>query len=258
LHDRCITRDLSWGVPVPRPGFERKVFYVWFDAPIGYIAAAVDWAAAAPGRDWRAWWEGGDQVRHLQFLAKDNVPFHAISFPATLLGSGLPLKLADTIKGFNWLTFEGGKFSTSSRRGIFADRALAALPADTWRWWLAAYAPEGADSDFTTARFVAGVNKDLADTFGNLVHRCLSFVTGRYGGIVPSAGAAGPAEAVLACRLTECLRRLRDHHEALEFRKTAEQVRAVWRLGKPTLRRKRHGRRSSAIPGVPPLSREPA
>ena len=231
LRDRCITRDLSWGVPVPRPGFEHKVFYVWFDAPIGYIAAAIEWAAAAPGRDWREWWGGGDRVRYLQFLAKDNVPFHVISFPATLLGSGLPLKLADTIKGFNWLTFEGGKFSTSAERGIFADRALAALPADTWRWWLAANAPEGADSDFTAERFVAGVNKDLADTFGNLIHRCLSFVAGRYGGIVPCAGAAGPTEAVLACRLTECLNRLRDHHEALEFRKAAEQVRAVWRLG---------------------------
>lgn len=231
LRDRCITRDLSWGVPVPRPGFEHKVFYVWFDAPIGYIAAAVEWAAAAPCRDWRAWWEAGDRVRYLQFLAKDNVPFHAISFPATLLGSGLPLKLADTIKGFNWLTFESGKFSTSAQRGIFADKALAALPADIWRWWLAANAPEDADSDFTAERFVAGVNKDLADTFGNLVHRCLSFVAGRYGGIVPCAGAAGPAEAALAHRLTECLHRLRDHHEALEFRKAAEQVRAVWRLG---------------------------
>ena len=79
-----------------------------------------------PGRDWRDWWQGGDDVRYVQFLAKDNVPFHAISFPATMLGSGLPFKLVDIIKGFNWLTFEGGKFSTSSRRGIFTDTALDA------------------------------------------------------------------------------------------------------------------------------------
>jgi len=231
LRDRCITRDLTWGVPVPRPGFEHKVFYVWFDAPIGYIAAAVEWATAAPGRDWREWWEGGDDVRYLQFLAKDNVPFHTVSFPATLLGCGLPLKLPDIIKGFNWLTFEGGKFSTSARRGIFTDAALAALPADTWRWWLAANAPESSDTDFTTARFVAGVNKDLADTFGNLVNRCLSFVAERFNGIVPGGGTPGLAEEDVGRRLTMCLDRLRRHHEALEFRKAADEVRAIWHLG---------------------------
>ena len=231
LRDRCITRDLSWGVPVPKPGFEGKVFYVWFDAPIGYIAAAVEWADAAQGRDWRSWWEGGDRVHYLQFLAKDNVPFHAVSFPATLLGSGLPLKLPDTIKGFNWLTFEGGKFSTSGRHGIFTDRALAALPADYWRWWLAANAPENADADFTAERFAAGVNKDLADTFGNLVNRCLSFVVARFDSTVPVGGDLGPAEHDLGRELSSHLELLRHHHEALNFRKAADEIRAIWRLG---------------------------
>ena len=186
LKDRCITRDLTWGVPVPKPGFEDKVFYVWFDAPIGYIAAAVEWSEAAPGRDWRDWWQGGDDVQYVQFLAKDNVPFHTISFPATILGSGLPLKLPDIIKGFNWLTFEGGKFSTSRQRGIFTDTALTLLPADCWRWWLAANAPENADADFTVERFVDGVNKDLADIFGNLVNRCLAFAAARFDSTVPT------------------------------------------------------------------------
>ncbi len=208
LKDRCITRDLTWGVPVPKPGFEDKVFYVWFDAPIGYIAAAIEWSAARPGRDWRAWWQGGDGVHYVQFLAKDNVPFHTISFPATILGSGLPLKLPDIIKGFNWLTFEGGKFSTSGQRGIFTDTALTLLPADSWRWWLAANAPENADADFTVERFVDGVNKDLADTFGNLVNRCLAFAAARFDSTVPERwrcrsgrgqarrGARGAPEAV--------------------------------------------------------------
>ena len=230
LHDRCITRDLDWGVPVPKPGFEDKVFYVWFDAPIGYIAAAIEWSEAAPGRAWRAWWEGGDDVHYLQFLAKDNVPFHTVSFPATLLGSGLPLKLPDIIKGFNWLTFEGGKFSTSGQRGIFTDTALTLLPADTWRWWLAANAPEKADADFTVERFVTGVNKDLADTFGNLVNRCLAFAASRFGATVPVDGDAGPAEHRLAAELGAHLRRLRGHHEALALRKATEEVRAIWRL----------------------------
>ena len=122
LRDRCITRDLAWGVAVPRPGFESKVFYVWFDAPIAYIAATQDWAERDPGgRDWRDWWWQADDVRYVQFLGKDNVPFHAVSFPATLLGSGEPWKTVDVIKGFHWLN-EAGKFSTSRQRGHFRRR----------------------------------------------------------------------------------------------------------------------------------------
>lgn len=224
LQDRCITRDLEWGVPVPKPGFEDKVFYVWFDAPIGYIAAAAEWS-----EHWREWWQS-DDVRYLQFLAKDNVPFHAISFPAALLGSGLPFKLVDVIKGFNWLTFEGGKFSTSGRRGIFTDTALEACPADCWRWWLAANAPESSDTDFTVERFVDGVNKDLGDVFGNLVNRCLSFAAARFDSTVPEPGELGPLEQQLFRDLDVRLASLRAHHETLAFRKAAEDVRAIWKL----------------------------
>ena len=174
LRDRCITRDLSWGVPVP--GFENKVFYVWFDAPIAYIAATQEWAERDPARrDWQDWWWQADDVRYIQFLGKDNVPFHAVSFPATLIGSGEPWKTVDVIKGFHWLNYEGGKFSTSRRRGIFTDAALEELPADLWRWWLIANAPETSDTDFTVGRFAADVNKDLADVFGNLVNRLVRF-----------------------------------------------------------------------------------
>jgi len=231
LRDRCITRDLEWGVPVPKAGFEDKVFYVWFDAPIGYIAAAIEWSEAGPKRDWRDWWQSRDDVTYVQFLAKDNVPFHAVSFPATLLGSGLPYKLVDIIKGFNWLTFEGGKFSTSGGHGIFTDTALELLPADTWRWWLAANAPETADTDFTLARFVDGVNKDLADVLGNLVNRCLTFTAARFDAVVPEAGQPGPLEQRLAGVLDERLANLLRHHEGLALRKAAEEVRTIWRLG---------------------------
>ena len=231
LQDRCITRDLSWGVPVPRPGYEGKVFYVWFDAPIAYIATTQDWAAEDPARrDWRRWWWQADEVEYVQFLGKDNVPFHAVSFPCTLLGSGEPWKTVDVIKGVNWLTYEGGKFSTSARRGVFLDQALELLPADYWRWWLAANAPEGSDTDFTFARFAAEVTHDLADTFGNLVRRVLSFLAARYDGIVPEGGVAGEPERVLAVRLAEHLEALRDHHEARAFRRAADEVRAIWRL----------------------------
>ncbi len=120
---------------------EGKVFYVWFDAPIEYIAATKEWADAEGLDDaaWQRWWrtdEGADDVRYVQFMGKDNVPFHTLSFPATIMGSGEPWKLVDYIKSFNYLNYDGGQFSTSQGRGVFMDQALEILPADYWRWWL--------------------------------------------------------------------------------------------------------------------------
>ena len=214
-------------MPVPRPGFEGKVFYVWFDAPIGYIAATQQWAELDAGRDWRDWWQS-DDVRYLQFLGKDNVPFHTVSFPATLIGSGEPWKTVDVIKGFHWLTHQGGKFSTSRGRGIFTDAALEELPADLWRWWLIANAPESADTDFTVSRFAADTNKDLADVFGNLVNRAFRFTERTFAGRVPDFGEPGEREQALAAEIEERVARLRAHHAALEFRRAAAETRAIW------------------------------
>ncbi|MGY4474270.1 methionine--tRNA ligase [Bradyrhizobium sp. USDA 3364] len=228
LRDRCITRDLAWGIAVPREGFDGKVFYVWFDAPIGYIAATREWADVAPGRDWQRWWWQADEVSYIQFLGKDNIPFHTVSFPATLLGSDEPWKTADVIKGFHWLSYEGGKFSTSRKRGIFTDAALEELPADLWRWWLIANAPESADTDFSVARFVADVNKDLADIFGNLANRIISFAHRGLDGCIPDGGAPGDAERQLAHGLEQRIAALHRHHTALEFRAAAATTRAIW------------------------------
>jgi len=231
IQDRCITRDLSWGVPVPKEGFENKVFYVWFDAPIEYIAATQEWAACDPeNRDWKQWWWEADDVEYLQFLAKDNVPFHAVSFPCTLLGSGEPWKTVDVIKGVSWLTYEGQKFSTSQHRGVFLDQALELLPADYWRWWLAANAPEGNDVAFSFERFAAGVNNDLADTFGNLINRVLKFVASKYDGVVPTAGQPSELETSLEAKLEEHLTKLKAYHDERALRKAADEVRAIWSL----------------------------
>ena len=227
LRDRCITRDLAWGVPVP--DIASKVFYVWFDAPIGYIAATQEWADEDPARRrWQDWWWQANDVRYVQFLGKDNVPFHAVSFPATLIGSGEPWKTVDVIKGFHWLNYEGGKFSTSRRRGIFVDAALEELPADLWRWWLIANAPETADTDFTVARFAADVNKDLADVFGNLVNRLVRFAAQAFDARAPHGGKPGAREHALAAEIEARVARLRAHHEALEFRQAAAETRAIW------------------------------
>jgi methionyl-tRNA synthetase len=232
LHDRGITRDLKWGVPVNRPGFEDKVFYVWFDAPIEYIAATREWADQDPdNRDWKSWWYEAEDVRYVQFMAKDNVPFHTISFPGTLLGSGEPWKLVDFIKGFNWLTYYGGKFSTSRRRGVFMDTALEIYPPDYWRYWLMANAPESDDSVFTFEFFANGVNKDLADTFGNFVNRCWKFAESRFSGVVPSGGDWGAEELELVEKLEQRFIRYTDLLSEMQFRKAVGELRAIWVMG---------------------------
>jgi len=238
LIDRGITRDLSWGVPVtrggqPRPGFENKVFYVWFDAPIEYIAATREWAEAN-GQDWERWWrtdKGAADVRYVEFMGKDNVAFHTVSFPATILGSGEPWKMVDVLKAFNWLNWYGDKFSTSQKRGVFMDQALELLPADVWRWYLTANAPEGSDTAFTWEQFQASNNRDLADVFGNFVNRILKFAESRFEGVVPAGGAPGELETRLHADVSERLKELTGLLGEMEMRKSAQALRALWVLG---------------------------
>ncbi len=233
LHDRCITRDLSWGVPVDRPGFEGKVFYVWFDAPIEYIGSTKEWGDEDPqNRDWKSWWDGeAEDLRYVQFMAKDNVPFHTVSFPCTIIGSAEPWKQVDFIKGFNWLTYYGGKFSTSQKRGIFMDKALEEFPADYYRYWLMANAPEGSDSSFTWQAFADGVNKDLADVLGNFVNRTLKFTKSCFGETVPEGGSWGGAEDKLAEELERLVASYAENMETVQVRKALGDLRAIWVLG---------------------------
>ncbi|MGW3668514.1 methionine--tRNA ligase [Streptomyces sp. NPDC005141] len=248
LHDRAITRDLDWGVPVPADTWpelaaEGKVFYVWFDAPIEYIGATKEWSDQDPeNRDWKSWWydadSGENPVRYTQFMAKDNVPFHTVMFPATELGVREPWKKVDYVKAFNWLTYYGGKFSTSQKRGVFTDHALDILPADYWRYFLIANAPESDDSSFTWEHFTATVNKDLADTLGNFVNRVLSFSKKRFGEEVPAGSEAGEAEAKLGEEIAGLLAEYETQMEALQYRKAAAALRALWSAGNSYLEEK--------------------
>ncbi|SHJ38798.1 methionyl-tRNA synthetase [Shimia gijangensis] len=239
LQDRGITRDLDWGVPVMKdgdvwPGMEGKVFYVWFDAPIEYIACSQEWEEAGKGSDWQRWWrtdKGADDVTYTQFMGKDNVPFHTLSFPATILGSGEPWKLVDYIKSFNYLNYDGGQFSTSRGRGVFMDQALEILPADYWRWWLLSHAPESSDSEFTWENFQQSVNKDLADVLGNFVSRVTKFCRSKFGEEVPAGGAYGDTETALIAELTTRIRAYEGHMTAMEVRKSAQELRAIWVAG---------------------------
>ncbi|HZC16732.1 MAG TPA: methionine--tRNA ligase, partial [Caulobacteraceae bacterium] len=238
LIDRGITRDLAWGVPVtrggqPRTGFENKVFYVWFDAPIEYIAATEEWADAGGG-DWESWWradKGAGDVRYVEFMGKDNVAFHTTTFPATILGSGEPWKTVDILKAFNWLNWYGGRFSTSQKRGVFMDAALELLPPDYWRWYLTANSPEHSDTAFTWEQFQSAVNRDLADVLGNFVNRIMKFAETRFNGVVPEGGEPGPLEEKLYGEVSARLADITAQFEAIEVRKTAQGLRALWVLG---------------------------
>jgi methionyl-tRNA synthetase len=238
LQDRGITRDLDWGVPValgdkPWPGMEGKVFYVWFDAPIEYIACSQEWSDATGG-DWARWWrtdKGADDVRYTQFMGKDNVPFHTLSFPATIIGSGEPWKRVDYLKSFNYLNYDGGQFSTSRGRGVFMDQALEILPADYWRWWLLSRVPETSDTEFTWDNFQTDVNKDLADVLGNFVSRVTKFCRSKFSEDVPAGGEWGDAETTLIADLQTRLTAYEAAMDGIEIRKAAGELRAMWAAG---------------------------
>jgi methionyl-tRNA synthetase len=244
LHDRGITRDVSWGVPVPDDigdgQLKGKVFYVWFDAPIEYIGATKEWADAnGKANSWKSWWYDAKDVRYYEFMGKDNIPFHTVGFPVTIFGSGEPWKLVDQLKGFNYINYmsESGKFSTSQKRGVFMDSALEILPADYWRYYLMANAPEGSDSVFTWEHFASVVNKDLADVLGNFVNRVTKFCVARFDGRVPGEGEYGEEERVLARDLDARIAQYTAFLEALEFRKAMGELRAIFVAGNEYLTR---------------------
>lgn len=229
LQPRCITRDLKWGFPVNKAGYEDKVFYVWFDAPIGYIGITKQWSDEKPDeRNWKDWWMDAKDVRYVEFMGKDNVPYHSITFPATMLGTGENWTKVDYLKGMSYLTFEGGKFSKSEHRGIFAEDAINEFPADYWRYWLMANAPESSDSSFTFEGFASTVNKDLNGVLGNFAQRVMKMTASKIGSFVPQGAEFEDAEdelvAILQTRVNDYFKYMNE----LEFRKAVAELRAIW------------------------------
>ncbi len=229
LQPRCITRDLKWGFKVNKPGFEDKVFYVWFDAPIGYMGITKQWADEQPeNRNWKDWWLGAKDVRYVEFMGKDNVPFHSISFPATLLATGEDWTFVDYLKGMSYLTFEGGKFSKSEKRGIFAGDAVQEFPADYWRYWLMSNAPESSDSSFSFDLFASVINKDLNGVLGNFVSRVLKMTSSKIGDTVPAGGELTALENDLFANLQTRINDYLKYMNEMEFRKALNELRAIW------------------------------
>ena len=219
LHDNPITRDLKWGIPVNKPGFEDKVFYVWFDAPWGYVSisqAATD--------DWASWWKNPD-CHYTQFMAKDNVSFHSVFFPSQELALDDGWKTVDVLKGQNFMNFNGAKISKTSGNGIFLDTALDIAPSDCWRYALLASAPETDDTDFTIERFADIVNKDLNGLLGNFVSRVCKLTDKNFGLNVPKSNGI---DKNLEQEINEKLNELTNNLDACEFRKSIAALREIY------------------------------
>jgi len=233
LTDRCITRDLSWGIKVPKPGYDEKRFYVWFDAPMAYISISVEWAKSIGKPDeWKKWWVENSETHYVQFMAKDNVVFHSIFWPAMLMGSGENWKQVDNIKSFNWLNYENNKFSTSQGRGVFTDQALELFPADYWRYYLLAIAPESSDSNFTFSHFAEIINSDLANNLGNFVSRVVTLIQKNFDEgfeltekMIESIGIENIA------KIEAFINSINQSFEQLRFTQVISEIRAFWSFG---------------------------
>ncbi|MFP3949542.1 MAG: methionine--tRNA ligase [Candidatus Micrarchaeia archaeon] len=181
LRKRSITRDLKWGVPVPLEGYEGKVFYVWFDAPIGYLSITANYT-----NEWENWWKAPEKVALYQFMGKDNVPFHTVVFPSTLLGTRQDWTMLYHISTTEFLNYEGGKFSKSRNVGVFGNGAVeSGVPADVWRYYLLRNRPEHADTNFSWEDFREKTNNELIANIGNLINRTMVFIKNNFGGELP-------------------------------------------------------------------------
>lgn len=226
LKPRCITRNLKWGVKVPLKGFEHLVFYCWFDAPIAYISITKDAHDAGVVKDWKSYWKDS----HIyQFIGKDNIPFHTIIWPAILLAArdseqrDTNYQLVHHVAGYEYLNWEGEKFSTSKGIGLFSDEALDLFPADYWRFYLASILPENKDSNFDWQDFQARINNELIGNYGNLFYRVTYFIEKYFGGKIPEAK-LGQAEANLQFELEKTISKVKDLVEQVKLREALREI----------------------------------
>ncbi|KAM9265164.1 methionine--tRNA ligase, cytoplasmic isoform 5-T5 [Morus bassanus] len=219
LKPRCITRDLKWGTPVPLDGFRDKVFYVWFDAPIGYLSITANYTD-----QWERWWKNPQQVELYNFMAKDNVPFHSVIFPCSLLGAEDNYTLVNHLIATEYLNYEDGKFSKSRGVGVFGDMAKdTGIPADIWRFYLLYVRPEGQDSAFSWSDLMLKNNSELLNNLGNFINRAGMFVCKFFGGAVPNMVLTLDDKRLLARVTLE----LRQYHQLLEKVRIRDALRCI-------------------------------
>lgn len=206
LHGRAITRDLEWGVPVPVDTWEGKCLYVWFEAVIGYLSAAIEWSKLNAQTDaWKNWWFN-EAAGTYYFIGKDNIPFHAVIWPAQLIGSGeqfgkifageegKKLVLPYDVPANEFMNLEGQKISGSRNWAVWGLDAVSRYDPDPLRYYLTVNMPETKDTDWDWAEFLSRNNNELVATWGNLVNRVVSFAHKNWDGLVPDPGELRPAD----------------------------------------------------------------
>lgn len=230
LHPRAITRDSTWGVPIPLPGTEGKVFYVWFDAPIGYISAARDWAEKIGEKDaWKKYW-CDPKTKLINFVGKDNIPFHGVFFPAMTMGQNQPYKLVDELPANEFLNLEGRQFSKSEGWTIDLERFFTEFTPDQIRYYLAANAPETQDSEFTWKDFQSRCNSELLGKFGNLANRTLVFAQKHTNGKMPKVHLL-PDDKAFLDKIKELVEEIKNAYSTFHLRKATQLIMELSSLG---------------------------
>jgi methionyl-tRNA synthetase len=231
LKPRAVTRDVSWGIQAPFPGAEDKRIYVWVEAVLGYVSATIEYFKnhGEPER-WKEYWFD-KETRTFYFIGKDNIPFHTIIFPALLLASGESYNLPWNVSATEFLQFKGEKASKSQKVGIWIDEALELFPADYWRYFLMATRPETKDSNFSWELFIEKVNADLNDTFGNFVHRTLTFINSKFDSVIPESTALDSDAAKILKILEEKVESVAEEFEACRLQSAANTVVSISRIG---------------------------
>ncbi|MCB9127292.1 MAG: methionine--tRNA ligase [Ardenticatenales bacterium] len=238
LQPRAMSRDISWGIPLPIEGYEEKVMYVWFEAVIGYISAAVEWAKNRGTPDeWEAWWKNPD-ARSYYFIGKDNTPFHTVLWGTELLGYDRSLNLPYDVPANEYLNLEGEKFSTSRNYAVWLPDFLERYDPDPLRYYLTAIAPETKDADFKWEEFVLRNNSELVAAWGNLVNRVLGFAYKRYDGIVPTPGDLDDADQALLSQIEQGFARVGELYERVRLRDALREALALVREVNGYLERK--------------------
>lgn len=231
LHPRAITRDSTWGVPIPLPGTEGKVLYVWFDAPIGYISATKEWAQTIGDPDrWKDYW-CDSATKLVNFIGKDNIPFHAVIFPAMTMGQNQPYKLVDELPANEFFKLEGRQFSKSDGWYIDLEDFFQRYTSDQIRYAIAANAPETADSEFTWKDFQLRCNGDLAGKYGNLVNRTLTFIKNFAGGKVPQMADLALEDVQFLSRIKELVGQASASYESFRVRRASQDIMELAQLG---------------------------
>ncbi|MBC7131152.1 methionine--tRNA ligase, partial [Candidatus Bathyarchaeota archaeon] len=238
LKPRAVTRDVSWGIPAPFPGAEGKTIYVWVEAVLGYVSATIEYFLdQGDPEGWKAYWFDKN-AKTLYFIGKDNIPFHTIILPALLLASHEDYNLPWNVSATEFLQFKGEKASKSLRIGIWIDEALELFPPDYWRYFLITTRPETKDSNFSWEIFKEKINADLNDTFGNFIHRTLSFINRQFDSKIPEPSTLDEEDKQVMEELKRLVNAIAQDYEACKLQSAANRVMDIGRLGNQYLNQK--------------------